>query len=60
MIGDDIYKRITEFKAKNEITKINRNYSNVDKRIRTDKYVHEHHAYDKNNAKYVNVGSFPQ
>ena len=39
---------------------MNRNYSNVDKRIWTDKYVHEHHAYDKNNAGYVNVGSFPQ
>ena len=24
------------------------------------KYFHEHHAYDKNNAGYVNVGSFPQ
>ena len=39
---------------------MNRNYIAVDKRIRTDKYVHEHHAYDKNNAKYVNVGSFAQ
>ena len=39
---------------------MNRNYIPVDKRIRTDKYVHEHHAYDKNNAKYVNVGSFAQ
>ena len=38
---------------------MNRNYSNVYK-IWTDKYVHEHHAYDKNNAEYVNVGSFPQ
>ena len=27
---------------------MNRNYSNVEKRIWTDKYVHEHHAYDKN------------
>ena len=26
----------------------------------TDKYVHEHHVYDKNNAEYVNVGSFTQ
>ena len=57
MIDDNIYNRIIEFKAKNEIIKINRNYSNVDKRIRTDKYVHEHHAYDKNNGGYVNVGS---
>ena len=40
--------------------KMNRNYSNVDERIWTDRYVHEHHAYDKNNAGYVNVGSFPQ
>ena len=39
---------------------MNRNYSNVDKRTWTDKYVHEHHAYDKNIAGYVNVGSFPQ
>ena len=37
---------------------MNRNY--VERRIWTDKYVHEHHAYDKNNAGYVNVGSFPQ
>ena len=22
--------------------------------------VHEHHAYDKNNAEYVNAGTFPQ
>ena len=36
-----------------------RNYSNIDKRIWTDEYVHEHHAHDKNNAEYVNVGSFP-
>ena len=33
MIDDDIYNRIIEFKAKNEIIKMNRNYSNVDKRI---------------------------
>ena len=39
---------------------MSRNYSYVDERIWTDKYVHEHHAYDKNNAGYVNVGSFPQ
>ena len=24
------------------------------------KYVHEDHAYDKNNAEYVNPGSLPQ
>ena len=34
--------------------------SNVDKRIWADKYIHEHHVYDKNNAGYVNEGSFPQ
>ena len=56
MTDDDIYKRITEFKAKNEIMKMD---NNIDKRIRTDKYAHEHHAYDKNNAGYVHVGSFP-
>ena len=39
---------------------MNRNYSNVYKRIWTDKYVHEHHAFDKNNTGYVNVRSFPQ
>ena len=39
---------------------MNRNYSNVAKRIWTDKYVYENHAYDKNNTGYVNVGSFPQ
>ena len=37
---------------------MDRNYSNVDKRIWNDKYVHEYHAYNKNNAGYVNVGSF--
>ena len=61
MIDNDICYREIEFKAKNEIIiKMNRNYSNVDKRIWTDKYVHEHHACDKNNAGYMNVGSFPQ
>ena len=37
---------------------MNRNYSHIDKRIWTDKYVHEHHTYDKNNAGYVNMSSF--
>ena len=60
VVDDDIYNRIKEFKAKNEIIKMNRNYSNVDKIIWADKYVHEHHAYYKNNAGYVNVGSFLQ
>ena len=30
-IDDDIYKRIIEFTAKNEIIKMNSNYSNVEK-----------------------------
>ena len=59
MIDHDVYNGIIEFKAKNEIIKMNMNYSNVDKRIWADKYIHEHHAYDKNKAGYVNVGSFP-
>ena len=37
---------------------MNRNYSTVDKRIWTDKQVHEYHAYDKNNVRYVNWGPF--
>ena len=45
---DDDYNRIITFKAKNEIIKMNRNCSNIDKWIWTEKYVHEHHAYDKN------------
>ena len=60
MIHDDIYNRIIEFKAKNEMKKINRNYSNVDKKKWTDKNVHEYYAYDKINAEYVNVESFLQ
>ena len=60
MIDDDIYNRIIEYKAKIEIIKTNWNYSNVEKRTWTDKYVHERHAYNKNNARYVNVGSFPK
>ena len=32
VIDDDIYNRIIEFKAKNEIIKMNRNYSNVDRK----------------------------
>ena len=49
-----------EFRAKIEIIKMNRNYRNFNRRIWTDKYVHEHHAYDKNSAGYVNVAPFPQ
>ena len=33
VIGDDIYDRIIKYKAKNEIIKMSRNYSNVDKKI---------------------------
>ena len=40
--------------------KMNRNYSNIERRIWTDKYVHELYAYDKNNAGYVNAASSPQ
>ena len=43
-------------RAKNEA----KNYSTVGKRIWTEKYIHEHHTYDKNNTGYVNVGSFSQ
>ena len=32
VIDDDIYHTIIEFKAKSEIIKMNRNYSNVDKK----------------------------
>ena len=32
IIDDDIYNRIIEIKAQNEIIVINRNYSNVDKK----------------------------
>ena len=60
MTDDYICNTIIEFKAKNWIIKMDRNYSNVDKIIWADKYVHEHHAYDKNNARYMNVGYFPQ
>ena len=38
---------------------MNGNYSNVEKRIWIDKYAHEHHTYDKRNARYVNVETFP-
>ena len=60
MIDDHIYNRIIKFKAKTETLKMSRNYSNVDKRIWADKCAHEHHANDRNNAGYENVGSFPQ
>ena len=32
LINDDIYDRIIKYKAKNEIIKMSRNYSNVDKK----------------------------
>ena len=60
VIDADIYNTITEFKVKNETITINRNYSNVDKKFWRVKYVNEHQAYDKNNAGYVNVGTFSQ
>ena len=59
MIDDNIYNGIIQLKVNNEIIKMNRNYSNAGKRIWTDKYVHNHHAYDKNSTGYLNVGSFP-
>ena len=59
MVDDYIYNRIAEFKAKIEI-KMNRNYSNVDKKIWIVKDVHEHHAYDKNKGGYLNLETFPQ
>ena len=57
MINDHIYNRIIEFRAQNDIIKMNKNYSNVNKKIWTVEYVNEHHAYDKNNAAYANVGT---
>ena len=41
-----IGKQNSKQKKKKEIIKMNRNYNNVEKRIWTDKYVHEHHAYE--------------
>ena len=38
LIDDDICKRVIEFKTKNEIIKINRDYNNIDKRI-TDRQI---------------------
>ena len=55
VIDDDIYNRIIEFKAKNEIINMNRDYSNIDKKVWSVKYVPEQHAYNKNNASFVNV-----
>ena len=56
----DFSNRIIEFKAKNETIKMNRNYSEVDKKIWRVKYFHEDHACDKNIAGYVNMTTFPQ
>ena len=53
MINDHIYHRTIKFKAKNDIIKMN----NVNKKIWRVEYVNEHHAYDKNNAAYANVGT---
>ena len=38
---------------------MNRSYSNVGKKIWRVKYIQECYAYDKNNAGYVNLGTFP-
>ena len=54
----DFHNTIIEFKAKTETIKMNRNYSNVDKKIGRVKYVHEDHAYDKSIAGYVNMTTF--
>ena len=56
----DFFIWIIEFKATIETIKMNRNYSNVDKKIGRVKYVHEDHAYDKNIAGYVNMTTFAQ
>ena len=53
VINDHIYHRTIKFKAKNDIIKMN----NVNKKIWRVEYVNEHHAYDKNNAAYANVGT---
>ena len=55
MNNDHIYNRIIEFRAQNDIIKMNKNYSNVNKKIWRVEYINEHHAYDKNNAAYANV-----
>ena len=47
VIDGDIWNRKIEFKAKNEIIKMNRNESKFERRIWTNKYVQEHHAFDK-------------
>ena len=60
MTDDDIYSRMIEFKVKNQIIKVSRNYNNADKIKWTDKYVHEHNTHDKKNAGNVYEGSFPQ
>ena len=46
VIDDDIYNRIIECKAKNEIIKINRNCNN-DQKIWRGKYGHEHQLMTK-------------
>ena len=59
VIDDDpIYNRIVEFKAKNEIITMNRNYSNVNKKIWRLKYVHEHDTYDRKNDECLNLENF--
>ena len=58
-IDDDFYSRIIQFKVKNEIIKVNRNYGNVDKKIWRVKNVHGDYTYVKNIAEYVNMTNFP-
>ena len=41
VIDDDIYNRIIEFKVKNEIISMNRDYSNIDKNVWSVKCVPE-------------------
>ena len=42
-----------------EITKIDKNCINSDQKYGKLKYDYEHHAYNKNNAVYVNIRTLP-
>ena len=57
VIDDDIYNRIIEFIAKNEIIKMNRNTVMLTKKY--GELNHEHYACDGNNAGCLNVEAFP-
>ena len=46
----DIYKRVRKLKTKHETIKMNMNSIMLTK-IWRDKYIHEHHAYEKKNKK---------